>query len=261
MEFIKKIAKTIVLSSLNVVIATGICAAAFFKLCGEDWKLHLLVLVQLMSVCWLIYILDRLLDVIKRPEDTLTERHKFHLTHQYNLQILCVALVVLNAFLLFYQPKELLIYGGVLSGIVILYLTIVVSQFPKLKDAIMPLLYTAAVAGIPFLLSKSIFMSSWVVGLMFFIVVIQNLHAFSYFESKTFAENSKKRKVVTLLGAINVFLFIIFFWGSFEFANKLALIFTIISVIYSYIVSNTHRFDKKYRWVMDALLLLPLVIL
>src|SRR5690606_27176430 len=97
-------------------------------------------------------------------------------------------------------------------------------------------------------------LSAWIIALMFALLVFQNLTSFAYFEQ----EKPLKRKTVTWLGAINLFLFILFFSGSREFPTKLALIFTLISVFYSFIISNENRFSAPYRCIMDALLFLPL---
>lgn len=244
------------LSSLNVALATGACAAAFFKLPGgksiENW----ISLIQIVLVCWLIYILDRLLDVIRAEKPIDTTRHQYHLTHQYNLQVLAISLAVISAALLFFQPLNVTIYGAILGVIVILYLAVIVPKQPQSKDFFMPLIYTLAVVGVPYVVSSSVNFSSWLVAGLFLIVVYQNLFTFSHFESN----NNKKRKSVNYLAGLSIFIFIVFFSNGWEYVNKLALIFTVISVAYSFICSNNQKFENSYRWLMDSLLFFPLLV-
>lgn len=250
-----KIFRLIYLSSLHVALATGVCAAAFFELTGSTPRAQWLSLLQIVLVCWLIYILDRILDVIRG--NTSTERHRFHFENQYNLQVLAIALVFTDIFLLFFQTKEVILYGVLIATAVVLYLAVVVPRYPGVKDYIMPLIYLSAVVGVPFVTASSITLSAWLAAFMFALLVFQNLTAFAYFEK---GKNSK-RKTVTLLGAVNLFLFILFFSGNWEFVNRLAFVLTLISVFYSFIINNEKRFSVRYRWIMDILLFLPLLIL
>lgn len=250
-----KIFRVIYLSSLHVALATGVCAAAFFELTGNALRTQWVSLLQIVLVCWLIYILDRLLDVIRG--NTGTERHQYHFENQYNLQILAIALVVINTFLLFFQSKEI-IYFGVATGMGVgIYLMWVVPRYPNAKDYVMPLLYVAAVVGVPFVSASSIGLSAWLTAFIFTLLVFQNLTSFAYFEQgKTI-----KRRAVTYMGGVNIFLFILFFSGNTAYVNRLALIFTGISVFYAFIINNEKRFSVRYRWIMDTLLFLPLLIL
>lgn len=257
-----KIVRLIYLSSFHVALATGVCAAAFFELTGggaahgrASLRIQWVSLLQIVLVCWLIYILDRILDVLRG--NTTTERHRFHYENQYNLQILAMGLAAVNAFLLFFQSKEVIIYGALTGVAVLVYLVWVVPRYPRAKDYIMPLIYITAVVGVPFVSASSITLSAWFVALMFALLVYQNLTAFAYFEQ---GKNSK-RKTVTFIGALNLFLFLLFFSGNMEYVNRLALVITGISVVYSLIISNERRFSGHYRWVMDSLLFFPLLIL
>lgn len=248
-----KIIKLIYLSSLHVALATGVCAAAFFKL--NQGHLDLISLIQIMLGCWMVYILDRILDI--QRDLPLTERHQFHLDHQYNLQILAVALAVINGFLLFFQEKSVLILGAVLGTTTVFYLFWLVPRFPRLKDYAMPMIYVGAVVGVPFVLAPNIMLSSWALAALFALVVYQNLATFAYFEEKIPA----RRKIVTAIGSVSLFIYLFLFSGNMAYPNKLALIFAVISIANSFIIANEQRFASKYRWLLDLLLFLPLLIL
>lgn len=257
MVLLKKILQFFYLSSLNVVLATGACSAAFMKLPDGSGKIHWISLMQIMLTCWIVYILDRVLDVIRAEKPLMTERHQFHFKNQYNLQVFAIALIALNIFLLFFQPKEILFFGGAVTGFVLIYLYIIVPKIPQAKDFLMPLIYTLAVVGVPYVQMSSISLSSWIVGFMFLLIVHQNLLAFSYFEDLTL---HKRRKATNYIAALCLFLFVLLFTGGWEYPNKLALILTLISVTYSLIVSNEERFKNNFRWIMDGLLFLPLIL-
>ncbi|MCD8539627.1 MAG: hypothetical protein LRY55_07545 [Leadbetterella sp.] len=250
-----KTLRLLYLSSLPVALATGVCTAAFFKLTGSAPRTQWVSLAQIVLSCWMIYILDRILDVIRG--NIVTERHRFHFENQYNLQILAIALAAVNIFLLFFQSKEIILYGALTGAAVVLYLVGIVPRYPRAKDYIMPLIYVAAVVGIPFVTASSVTLSAWVTAGMFALLVFQNLSAFAYFEQGT----EGKRRTVTFIGAFNFFLFILLFSGNMEYVNRLAIVFAGISALYSLIVNNEKRFSVHYRWMMDTLLFLPLFIL
>jgi hypothetical protein len=248
-----KTLKLIYLSSLHVALATGVCAAAFFRL--NQGQIDPISLAQIMLGCWMVYILDRILDV--QRDDVDTERHQFHLENQYNLQVLAVALSVINGFLLFFQEKAVLILGAVLGITSVFYLFWLVPRFPKLKDYTMPMIYVGAVVGVPFVLAPSITLSSWAIAIVFLFVVYQNLTTFAYFETR----NPVRRRIVTIIGSFSLFIYIFLFSGNTAYPNLLALLFALISIANSFVIANEKRFEKHYRWILDVLLFLPLIIL
>ena len=255
-------------SSLNVVVATLVCFIAFYKLPNNQPFKDFLSLAQLGLTCWAIYILDRLLDNISSSE-IVTDRHRFHFEHQFMLQILLISSVAITAVIALFQPFILNVYGLILLVAVGLYVFFISPKFPILKEFFMPIIYTAAVVGVPFVLNSSISVSSWILALMFFGIVIQNAFSFSYFES---VEDQKSenicrkigqkntRRVINYVTSLNIFLVIFFFGNQFHYPNLLAFIFTTISIFTSLVVANSSKFRNNYRWVIDSLLFLPLII-
>lgn len=268
LEKIKSLFKYFYLSSLNVVFATAVCSIAFFKLPEGSNFTDYKSIAQLVMACWAIYILDRLLDNIK-DENISTERHIFHQKHQYILQIIFVALIVLSGILIFFQPKEITYFGLIISGLVVFYFFVVSRKWPMSKEWFMPLIYTSAVVGVPFTLSSSLNLSSWLLGFMMFLVVIQNSLSFSYFE---FSENPNLqnicqkikphqiRKIINYTASLNLFIAIYFFGSELYYPNKLSFVFASISIITSLLVLNEKKFQQNYRWIIDGLLFLPLLI-
>ena len=74
---------------------------------------------------WLIYVADRLLDVFHAPGPLPTRRHQFHSAHLRILLILVIAAFgILLAICPFLRPV-LIVSGGALSGIVVLYFCLI----------------------------------------------------------------------------------------------------------------------------------------
>jgi 4-hydroxybenzoate polyprenyltransferase len=257
-----------ILSSFNVVLATGVCFVAFSKLPNNQRFSDYVSLVQLCLVCWVVYILDRLQDNIL-TDNISTPRHRFHFDNQFMLQILMIAAVVISVVLTFFQSKEIIIYGGLMSLLVLGYLFFVIKKWPFLKEFLMPAIYTAAVVGIPFVSTSSIGLSSWILGFMFLLLTLQNAFAFSYFEALE-GNNSpnisnkmgeqKTRKVVNWLTSVQILIVVVFFSSQTNYPNLLSFVLLAISVSTSLIMANAPKFTKSYRWIVDGLLFLPLVV-
>jgi hypothetical protein len=267
-EKIMSLFKYFYLSSLNVVFATVVCSISFFKLFEVDAFTAYKSIAQLAMTCWAIYILDRLLDNINEKKVS-TERHIFHKNHQYILQIICIALMIISGILVFFQPKEIIYFGLLIASFVIFYFLVISRKWPFLKEWFMPLIYTLAVVGVPFTLSSSLNLSSWILGFMMLVVATQNALSFSYFE---FSENPKNqnicqkikphkiRKIINYAASLNLFLAIYFFGSELYYSNQLSFVLAGISIINSLLVINEKKFMTNYRWIIDGLLFLPLLI-
>jgi hypothetical protein len=265
---IRDVLRYFVLSNLNVVAATMICFIAFYKLPNNQPFHDYLSIAQLGLACWAIYVLDRLRDNVS-VEEISTERHKFHYEHQFILQILLVASVAISATIAFFQPLLLNIYGVVLVVVVGVYVYFISPKFPFFKEIFMPIIYCSAVVGVPFLLNPSISFSSWILAFMFLGVVLQNAFSFSYFEflaDKHAANICKKigvkntRRVINYTTGFNIFVVIFFFANQSHFPNLLSFIILTISILTSLISANYNIFKNNYRWIIDGLLFLPLVV-
>jgi hypothetical protein len=104
---------------------------------------------------------------------------------------------------------------------------------------------------------------------MFFLIVIQNVFAYSWFE---FVLEDKKdnivnelnenkiRKIITYLGGVNIFIFLLLFTGSIELNSKFAFSLGLVSIFISLCVANSKRIKNHYRWIIDLLFFLPLIV-
>ncbi len=270
--YIVQVLKIIINSSLNVVIASCICCAAFFKLPFGNSFINYSSILLLGCISWMIYILDRILDN-QKSIDIKSERHEFHKKNQFVLQFIILGLILVSICLLIFQKRDLLLFGLFIGCLVIIYfLTINKTVKGKYyKEFLMPIIYCLAIVGIPFIEKTSINLSEWILALIFFNIIFQNT---LFFSVKEYSENDnlenicsiiqpiKLRKIINYLGAINIFLVIFFFSGPFNYTLKLAWIFLLISISISLLLSLPGKYlkNENYRWIVDGLLFLPLFI-
>jgi hypothetical protein len=273
---LKKAIQTFNLLSLNVVLGAVICSAMFWKLPDGTGVVNIPSLLLLGCTTWIIYILDRLLDLRIYPANP-TERHKFHQEHQYNLSVLLVVLVVVAIALCFFIPRPILWFGCLLSLSLGIYFW-VLNKFLKrdkmqwLKEPITAICYSFAVVGIAYVHHSSINLSGWILAFMFFLIASQNLLIFSYFEKINLANSDNtidlfgpktSIRIIRILGFIVLFLAIFLFSSGWEYIHKVGLVLGIMSQILSFMPALATYFSKneRYRWVGDGVFLLPVILL
>lgn len=233
-------------------------------------------LILLGLTTWIIYILDRLLDIKIYPENP-SARHKFHAEHQYNLSVLLVVLSMIAGVLCFFIPRGVFYFGCVLSTALILYF-FVLNRFLKntkmqwLKEPTTAICYCLAVIGIAYVEHSSINLSGWFLAFMFFVIASQNLLVFSYFESfsKKASDNTvdffgqkTAVRIIRVLGFVVLFLAIFFFSSGWDYIHQVGLLLAIMSQILSFMPAKQKFFLEKdrYRWVGDGVFILPVVLL
>ncbi len=263
------------LISLNVVLGAVISSLMFWKLPDGNGELDVASVILLGLCTWIIYILDRILDLRVYPESS-TKRHIFHAEHQYNLSVLLVVLFIISSVLCFFIPRPIFNYGLVLTVILAVYFLILnkvlkTSKMQWIKEPTTAICYCLAVIGIAFVHHSSINSSGWILAFMFFLIVSQNLILFSYFEkfSKSSQLNSvtlfgekNALRVIRVLGFIVLFLSIFLFSSGWDYVNKVGLIMAIMSQVLSFLPARVTYFvqNDRYRWLGDGVLILPVLL-
>ncbi|MGV3560465.1 hypothetical protein [Larkinella arboricola] len=236
----------------------------------------------LLGLCvFIIYTVDRLYDVRKglTSKATLTPRHRFHAEHQGVLVRVLLGLVVVCAILLFWLPKSIIWFGAALALVSGAYVW-GVSRLPasnrKLvwKEPAVTLLYTVGVWGSSWAQKPSIGWSEIGLGMLFLIVVFQNLLLFSVMEAQEFPEDSfslatlwgfERCDVVlrTFTGVVTVLALVIFFLADDRFAQRAAIIEGMMSAVLYAIQRYPKSFltNERYRWIGDGVFWLPFLIL
>lgn len=225
---------------------------------------------------WIIYLLDRLLDLRIYPAD-FSERHQFHYKKKRVLTGLLIFLAFLAFILCFFIPKAVLFYGIFLSIGIAIYLLLLNTFLKKeylqwLKEPTTAIFYTLAIVGIAFIKLPNIYLSSWVLAFIFFLVVSQNLLVFSYFELLQVPQNKNtvssfgqrwSEKLIKWISIVVLFLVIFFFTGEWNFNSKTAFLILLMSLVLSFLPAKARFFlqYERYRWIGDGVFLLPIFLI
>lgn len=246
---------------------------AFGRLPDGSETPDVITLILLGSCTWMLYILDRLLDLQIYPNNH-TERHHFHYSNQFNLQLIVVALGVLNAILIFFLPKPVLYFGIFLSIGIAFYFWVLNCFFRAtkkqwIKEPTTAICYALAVAGTALINKSSVSLSSWILALLFLSIAFQNLLVFSYFE---FTENPENKNIVSKIGeragrkaifGITSFVVVVvffFFVNGGSYVNYFAFTLLLMSLCLSFLIAVPQwaLLNNRYRWLGDGVFLLPL---
>lgn len=276
MKFIKKIATFYHYSSFDVVLGAVASSWAFWKLPNGSEKPSVAALLILGCVTWFLYILDRLLDIRVYPPNH-TPRHSFHLQHQYNLQVLGIVLFLFSAGLAFVLPKALFRYGVVVAIGVGMYYWVLNKylkneHFQWIKEPVTALFYTLAVVGTVLVSKPSISLSTWILAFNFFLITLQCIIVFSYFEKMQSIDN---KTIVDFIGEKNaarsirvvsiavVFINSFLFSGGSGYPSLLAYIEIAMTLVLSFLAAQPDYFlkNEKYRWIGEAVFLFPALLL
>lgn len=267
MDIVIRIYKNCNLLNLDVAAGAMVGALYFCKLFSVT--IHAPDIIALGLTVWVIYTLDRLIDVRNLTNAAASERHKFHQRNQRLLWtlLICIGMVIL--FLIFYLRSTVLWNGIFLSAIVLMY--IVLQKYLKGKEIVVALLYTIGVV-----------LPSWSIRLVevteveyllvaqLFGVALINLLLFSWFEYETDRQDGhssmairwgKKStgKFLLILGGINLLISVyLSIRHTFALPTLLLLVMTIILIaIFSFY--KFFEINSRYRLLGDAVFIIPLV--
>ncbi|KPM49994.1 hypothetical protein AFM12_05425 [Jiulongibacter sediminis] len=271
----KPFLKFLHLLSLDVVLGAMLTSVMFWRLPDGSGPIEMSAVILLGISTWVIYILDRLLDLRIYPEN-LSERHRFHADHQYNLSILLVVLSVIGLVFCFLIPLKVLTFGACISLTLVVYFYVLNKVFNGnkliwMKEPVTAVTYTLAVVGIAFVNQSSVNLSGWILAIFLFLIASQNLLLFSYFEdlnepavknTVSYFGQSTSKKIITGIAALIMFLTIFLFSGGWEYINKVALLMMAMSLILSLMPAFENFFLKndRYRWIGDGVFLLPAIL-
>ncbi len=182
------------LLNLDVVLGAVLSAWVAWKLPDGHQRPLPTALLLLGLTVWLIYTLDRLLDV-RKPDQPATPRHAFHAKNQRILWRFVAGSVALALVLVYTLPPGIVLFGLKLLVLVAIYL-LVVSRLPQqshwqyLKEPVTALAYTAGIWGPVFVAHPPGNWVDYTLCLMFSGAVVQNLLLFSLFEARLLAKTN-----------------------------------------------------------------------
>jgi hypothetical protein len=198
----------------------------------------------LAIIVWGIYVIDRRIDNTQRQPTT--NRHLFQAQQQPVLSKILIGSAVVAAICLFWLPATVLKIGLGLAIVVIVYLWGVYRSqseglFETLKDIVVPLVYAVGVWATATVLQSTMSITSLLLGIVFWLIVQQNLLLSAYYESFTV---DKSHSLAIVLG---------------EHATRFVLtaLFVCISILCIYTMTTTpHHYATRvafWLWVMGIL--------
>jgi len=197
--------RTLSYLNLDVVAGAVICSCFAGKVLKVTEPTAVYNTCLALSI-WLVYTIDRLIDITRKERTQLSRRHQFHKEYKRILWPLVIIVFLLNSWLAVTQlPYTMLVFGLLVVSGVAAYL-IAVNMLPAgtgkwfQKEPLIALVYTTGVWGSKLWLVPAIFFSAFMVIVVpFFLLALMNLLVFSYFETDTDKENNQ-RSLSTLLG-------------------------------------------------------------
>lgn len=231
------------------------------------------------AAAWLMYTVDRLMDVRKQGGQYDTPRHRFHLRHQRLLWsvVLIVAPITLVIAILYLLP-DVWIVGAVLGSLTLLH---EVTQGPGLrryrgviKDATVVIIYTSAVWSVPLLRCTSRPLGIWLFPAAFLLLATQNVVLFGLMEARS-DETLDRSSLVRTIGtssAAMLFHGCSVLIGGLAFAIALsdapharvaAMIIVVMTITLEllYAARRTVATHELYRLIGDGIFYLPVLIL
>jgi len=253
------------LLSLDVASGAVISSLYFSKLLSVTSRVQ--GMLALCFAAWVIYTVDRLLDIRKLSSTPASERHQFHLRYQKMLWPLSLLASLAAICLVYFLRPPVLIGGIFLSLLTGLYL--ILQKYLKAKEFFVATIYTAGVllASLSVTSIEVSYTQYLLIG-QFFIVALINLLLFSWFEydadkqdgHSSFAIRCGKTKTgrwLISLAAINLLLsLLIVFKTSLLLAPLLFLSMTMILTII-FLFHTYFQVNARYRLLGDAVFFIP----
>lgn len=254
------------LLSLDVAAGAVICSLYFSKLLSV--KSDGQSMVALGFTVWIIYTIDRLLDVKGMRREATSERHQFHQRYQKLLWILVVLGAMATIGIVYFLPPQVLIGGIFLSLLAGLYLLL--QKHLKAKEFFVAIIYTAGVLLSTLSVTSEISFVAQLLIAQLFIIALINLLLFSWFEYASDKQDGHSSFVIRYgktttgkwlisLGVIN---FLIAIWilvqTSWQVAPFLFLSMTVVlmSIFYFQAFFQT---NARYRLLGDAVFFIPAI--
>ncbi|WP_394355473.1 UbiA prenyltransferase family protein [Spirosoma validum] len=246
--------------------------------------IHWATPIVLALVVFIIYTVDRLLDIRKYKADKssqpLTLRHQFHRRHATLLWRVVAMAAALALVLTFFLPGSVITFGIVLGGLCAAYVGVVFrlpARHPALllKEPLVAALYVAGVWGSVWVQRLSVSKIDITECLMFAAIAFQNLLLFAVMEqyetpdqpvfSLATAWGQERCNLILRWLTIGVIVvgFSLCFLTSDRFAQRSALMLALMSLALYGIKRYPAYFtrNERYRWLGDGVFWMPALVL
>ncbi len=261
------------LNILSIDVALG--AAGLAMVIANIWNIDLpyTVPILLAMIVWIIYTFDHIKDAHETKVPGLSPRRDFHRKYFKPLVIISIALLLSSCFLLFMIPERLLLFGSVLSCLVIAYyfsLHFLKSGVVN-KEFIIAILYTGGIVIGP--LACGTPPSGYMVHIFqLFLLALNNLLLFSWFDHETDVQegfagliqrmgHENSRWMLLALGLIQIVLALVLFATGFYPGFEFIWFCMASAMIVPVLQPGFWSAQSRYRILGDALFFLPVLIL
>lgn len=266
MEILIRFYRICNLLSLDVAAGAVICSLYFSKLLSVTPRVQ--GMLALGFVVWVIYTVDRLLDVRMMTNPAASERHQFHQRYQKLLWGLSILAGLATISFVSFLRTPVLMGGIFLSFLAGLYLLL--QKYLKVKEFFVATIYAAGVL-LASLSVTSIEVSylEWLLITQLFIVALINLLLFSWFEYDIDKKDGHSSFVIQWgkatggkwvigLATIN---FLITIWLVVQTSWLAPLLFLSMTVVLI-VIFFSHTFfqiNARYRLLGDAVFFIPII--
>jgi hypothetical protein len=268
------------ISYLNLDVVAGAVACSHFAAAVLHMEQNIVMQLCLALTVWLIYTVDRIMDVSKKGYHPNDRRHLFARRHRKKLIALCIPVFMLDAHLAFFKlPQSLIVFGLLVTSAVIAYY-VLLHMLPLQnsrwfqKEPVIAGVYTTAVWGSNLWLKGSLQATEFFYYVIpFYCLALMNLVTFSFYEAESDEEN-EERSITTTFGPRTAIIHIVFAFALVltlgvtllrESPNGTNLLISgtyavIAFILFALYYRNDYFYDKdRYRVIGDAVFVLPYV--
>lgn len=252
------------LLSLDVAFGAALTALFFSKLLQAPVRYYGVIVLGL--TVWIIYTVDRLMDVRQLNQPAISERHKFH---QNNYKVLCMAVGLtmgLVCILAVFVRPSVLIGGLVLAPLIAVYL-LLQKKLP-IKELAVAIMYSIGVLLPAWPGSWNLLLQEAGMIAQLFFIALTNLLLFAWFEVDADRAMGQHSLATRLGKPVVAQCIIILVWGGIGFSLVYAWFYNPAGWITCSMwlcLAIIFRFDsyfgetERYRLWGDAIFYLPVI--
>lgn len=248
------------------IVAGAVISALFFARILEV-SITTPGLIALGLTVWIIYTADHLRDARRIPHKASTARHRFHQRHFKVLAVFLLLAIVMDAVTITSIKRQVLLWGLLLTPIILLYLA-GQHYLRMFKELFIAILYTFGVL----LLTVSVTtldlnVHHYLMMLQFGILAWINLVLFSWFDYE-YDQTDALKSLVTVVGRKSTerFLYFLFAAGAVitvwlyvgdELVPALVLTAMYMVLFFLFMCRNRLSENDAYRMIGDSVFLFP----
>ncbi len=260
--------------SLDVVLGALVCYRMAALLPDGYGVMNWPTAIVLGLLVFAIYSIDRIID--NEHEVKNTNRHQFQFLHK-NLIIKAILVCIGVALvLLFWVPKNVILVGAALMGVMIIYLLLVKKTkskgwFEAAKDLLVPLIYSLGVWGVAIASHPDTNQESLILFFPFWLITQQNLLISAYYESFDadgggslpilWGEHATRIVLTVIFVLIVLFCLWVIIISPFHYAVRVSIFMIAMGGIQHFIWQDPTKYISNdiYRVLLEGVYLIPLL--